>query len=97
MAPVKCERNIGERSFIVLNDLDLKILNVLNKQKKDILIMDVTQILKLSHPSLKKHVRKLTRFGFVSKHPVPKTRGIILRITSNGKLQLKLFKNIPLN
>lgn len=94
MTPIKCERKVGERSIIVLNDLDLKILNVLNNQKKEILIMDVTKILKLSHPSLKKHVRKLTKFGFVSKHPVPKTRGIVLRITNNGKLQLKLFKNL---
>jgi len=91
MKTKKSLRNVGERSSIILNDLDLKILNVLNKSKKEIFIMDVTTILKLSHPSLKKHVRKLVKLGFIQKTSIQGTRKIRLDITKKGKLLLSLF------
>ena len=56
------KRKKGERSGNVLNELDLTVLKTLkNNNDKDLGVGDLQKILKLTHMSLKVHVRHLLK------------------------------------
>jgi len=86
------KREIGKRSRILLDDVDLVLLKILNKSDKDYSIMELNKKLNMSHISFKIHFRRLIDLGFLEKEKVEKQHKYLLKITKNGKELVKLFK-----
>ena len=86
------KRKKGERSGNVLNELDLAVLKTLkNNKDKDLGVGDLQKILKLTHMSLKVHVRHLLKIKLIQDQEVQKHGKIPLKITKNGELILKVL------
>ncbi len=86
------KRKKGERSGNVLNELDLAVLKTLkNNKNKDLGVGDLQKILKLTHMSLKVHVRHLLKIKLIQDQEVQKHGKIPLKITKNGELILKVL------
>ena len=86
------KRTRGERSGVLLDDVDLIILKILNKSNKKYSIMELNKELNMSHVSFKIHFRRLIDLGFLEKEKVEKQHKYLLKITKNGKELIKLFK-----
>ena len=89
---VKRER--GERSGILLNEVDLMILKVLNKNVDKVTILGLRDMLKLSQISERVHVDRLVASKFITKTKVKKKNKYILNITEQGKKILDIYSNI---
>ncbi len=86
------KRKKGERSGNVLNELDLAVLKTLKNNKDKYLgVGDLQKILKLTHMSLKVHVRHLLKIKLIQDQEVQKHGKIPLKITKNGELILKVL------
>ena len=81
---------VGQRSKIIINEIDLIILNIL--LKKQIGIMELKESSKLAHNSLKPHIGRLENLKLIELQPVEKSRKILLKITKNGGLLLSILK-----
>ena len=86
------KRKKGERSGNVLNELDLAVLKTLkNNQDKDLGVGDLQKILKLTHMSLKVHVRHLLKIKLIQDQEVQKHGKVPLKITKNGETILNIL------
>ena len=86
------KRKKGERSGNVLNELDLAVLKTLkNNKNKDLGVGDLQKILKLTHMSLKVHVRHLLKIKLIQNQEVQKHGKIPLKITKNGEIVLSIL------
>jgi DNA-binding MarR family transcriptional regulator len=86
----------GERSNIILNDLDMEIFKILINSKKDIAIMELRKIMDVTHSSLRRHLDWLAEIDLLEKNQLPKTRRTILKITKEGKQIYNILKkNVP--
>ena len=86
----------GERSSIILNDLDMEIFKIIIDSKKDIAIMQLRKIMNVTHSSLRRHLDWLAEIGLLEKNQLPKTRRTVLKITKEGKQIYNILKkNIP--
>jgi predicted transcriptional regulator len=86
------KRTRGERSGVLLDDVDLIILKILNKSNKKYSIMELNKELNMSHVSFKIHFRRLINLGFLEKERVEKQNKYLLGLTKKGKELIKLFK-----
>ncbi len=88
-------RQKGERTNIIFNELDLIILKIIS-QPKDIAIIQLKDMLNITHANLKRHLDWLEVLKFINKIPIAGTRKIILKPTAEGRIIFKIFsKNIP--
>ena len=77
---------------ILLDEIDLKVLKLLNEKKEDLSIGDVQDMVRMSHVSFKIHVRRLIELKFITSSRIPKTFKFILKITNEGKEVLRIFE-----
>jgi DNA-binding transcriptional ArsR family regulator len=85
------KRKKGQRSGVLLDDVDIEILKILNKSKKPLSIGEVQDKLDMSHVSFKIHVRRLERLKIIIKKRVPKMFKFNLELTKEGEELLHLF------
>ena len=91
MAKVK---GAGIRSNILLDDVDIKILSLIDKSKTELSIGDVQKKVKMSHVSFKIHVRRLEKLKFITRHRLDKKFKFILKPTKEGKSVLRIFEKV---
>jgi len=75
------KRGSGERSKIVLNELDLLILRMIigRYEKHDpISILDLGERLEINNITLRNHLNKLIKMEFIRKDRMPKTNKYLL-------------------
>ena len=77
---------------ILLDEIDFKVLKLLNENKEELSIGDVQNKVRMSHVSFKGHVRRLEKLKFITRNQVPKTFKFILKLTDEGKNVLYLFE-----
>jgi DNA-binding MarR family transcriptional regulator len=91
------KRERGERSNVLLNELDLTILKTLENSKKDIAILQLRGMLKISNKSNQRHISRLTQLGLIERQRVHKSARTILKITADGRRVLELFEKLLRN
>lgn len=79
---------------ILLDEVDLNVLKILNKNKEDLSIGDVQEMIRMSHVSFKIHVRRLIELKFITSNRIPKTFKHILKITNEGRNVLTIFERV---
>lgn len=86
-------KGVGVRKGnILIDEIDLKVLKLLNEIKEELSIGDVQNKVRMSHVSFKGHVRRLEKLNFITRNQVPKTFRFILKITNDGKEVLRIFE-----
>jgi len=85
------KRKRGDRSSNLLNSLDLVVLRTLKNQKEDIGILDVCELIGMSHRALKGHIRHLFTIKLISKGKPQKYGKVPLKITNDGEKILEIF------
>jgi DNA-binding MarR family transcriptional regulator len=88
------KRKVGQRSGVLLDDVDVEILRILNKSKKDLSIGEIQDILNMTHVAFKIHVRRLEKLKFIFRKRVPKMFKFNLIITDEGINILKIFNRV---
>ena len=78
------ERGKGDRSEILLDQLDMYILD-LCKTNSNLGIMEIKERLGLAHNCLKPHLDRLHKFGLIKPVPVIKSRKLIIKTTPKGR------------
>lgn len=86
------ERKRGEVSRILLNEVDVIILKILDKNKDKITILGLRGILKINALSERTHIDRLVEFKFITKEKVKGMNKFILNITPLGKEVLSIFE-----
>ena len=87
-------RERGERSQILINELDLIILRTIESSKKDKGILELQKILNMSHMSLKKHVYRMINLGILERNRIEGSAKVILKLTDDGEKVLTLFNRL---
>src|SRR3989344_2804883 len=88
------KRKRGDRSGNILNELNLVVLKTIkNNPTKDLGVGDLQKILKLSHMSLKEHVRHLVEIKLITIGEKQKDKHgkMPLKITNDGEKILEIF------
>lgn len=88
------ERKRGDRSKILLNEADVLILDILNKNKDKIGVLGLREMLKISAISERTHIDRLVDSNFITKEKIKGTNKYLLNITSIGKEVLNIFNKI---
>jgi len=88
------KRKIGQRSGVLIDDVDIEILRILNKNKKLLSIGEVQSLLNMTHVSFKIHIKRLERLKFIIRERIPKMFKFNLIITNDGIELLKIFERI---
>ena len=83
-------RKEGDRSDILLNTVDIIILR-LASQRKEVFTLWLHEYLKLNHKSLRTHLTRLIKFGFIIKTNVEGTNKYLIKPTPLGEEVLKIF------
>ena len=78
------ERGKGDRSEILLDQLDMYILD-LCKTNSNLGIMEIKERLALAHNSLKPPLDRLHKFGLIKTVRVIKRRKLIIKTTPKGR------------
>ena len=89
------KRKRGDRSGNILNELNLVVLKTIkNNPNKDLGVGDLQKILKLSHMSLKIHVRHLIKIKLITKGEKQKDKHgkEPLKLTNDGEKILEIFE-----
>ena len=87
-------RKKGDRSKILLNEVDVMILDVLNKNKDKFSVLSLKKKLKLSNIAGRKHIKRLVESKFITKIRVEGQYKYVLNITPLGKDVLKIFSGL---
>src|SRR4030042_2440440 len=86
------KRKRGDRSGNILNELNLVVLKTIkNNPNKELGVGDLQKILKLSHMSLKEHVRHLVKIKLITKGEKQKFGKEPLKLTNDGERILEIF------
>ncbi|MEM0465122.1 MAG: hypothetical protein QXW97_00270 [Candidatus Pacearchaeota archaeon] len=86
------KRKRGDRSGNILNELNLVVLRTIkNNPNKDIGVGDLKKILRLSHMSLKQHVRHLVKIKLITINEPQEHGKRPLKITNDGEKILEIF------
>lgn len=88
------KRKHGDRSKILLNEADVLILEILNKERDKIGILGLRKMLNISAISERTHIKRLVNSKFITKEKVKGENRYILNITPLGKEVLNIFKKI---
>ena len=83
-------RKAGDRSRILLNEVDVIILK-LASQRKEVFTLWLNEYLKLNHNSLRTHLERLEEFKFITKNLVEGTNKYLIKPTPLGEAVLKIF------
>lgn len=86
-------RKKGERSDVILDEIDLMMLKTLIQSPKDILIMQLGKMLNLTHSSLKRHLVWLEELKLIARIPIAQTRKVILKPTPEGRTIFKILNS----
>ena len=87
-------RQRGERTQILLNELDLIILRTIESSKKQLAILELQTALNMSHMSLKKHINRLVNLGILERNRLEGSARTILKLTDDGNTVLNLFNRL---
>lgn len=87
-------RQRGERTQILLNELDLIILRTINSSKKQLAILELQNTLNMSHMSLKKHINRLVNLGILERNRLEGSAKTIMSLSEDGKTVLNLFNKL---
>ncbi len=87
-------RKKGDRSKILLNEVDVMILEVLSKNKDKFSVLTLKKKLKMSNLSGRKHINRLVDSKFITKVRVEGQYKYVLNITPIGKEVLKIFSKV---
>lgn len=87
-------RKRGEVSKILLNEVDVMILKILDKNKDKITILGLREILKINALSERTHINRLLEFKFITKERVEGKNKYILNITPLGRDVLNIFRKL---
>jgi len=87
-------RKKGDRSKILLNEVDVMILDVLDKNKDKFSVLSLKEKLKMSNLSGRIHINRLVESKFISKVRVEGQYKYVLNITPLGKEVLKIFSKV---
>ena len=86
------KRKRGDRSGNILNELNLVVLKTIkNNPNKDLGVGDLQKILKLSHMSLKEHVKHLVKIKLITIGEKQEHGKKPLKITNDGEKILEIF------
>ena len=85
-------RKRGDVSKILLNEVDVIILKILDKNKDKISILGLRGILKINALSERTHIDRLVEFKFITKERVKGQNKFHLNITPLGKDVLSIFE-----
>jgi DNA-binding HxlR family transcriptional regulator len=85
------ERKSGDRSKILLNEVDVIILKLAN-QRKEVFTLWLNEYLKINNHSLRNHITRLEDSKFITKDQVEGTNKYLLHITPTGEKVLKIFE-----
>lgn len=88
------ERRRGDVSRILLNEVDVIILKILDKNKDKITILGLREILKINALSERTHVDRLVEFKFITKERVKGENKYLLNITPLGEDVLNIFEKL---
>ncbi len=87
-------RQRGERTQILLNELDLIILRTINSSKKQLAILELQTALNMSHMSLKKHINRLVNLGILERNRLEGSAKTIMSLSEDGTTVLNLFNKL---
>ena len=87
-------RQRGERTQILLNELDLIILRTIDSSKKQLAILELQNALNMSHMSLKKHINRLVNLGILERNRLEGSAKTIMSLSDDGKTVLNLFNRL---
>jgi len=85
-------RKVGDRSKILLNEVDVMILKIIKQSKEEVSNMHLKANLKINNLSLRNHLTRLLDFEFLTRKKAHKENRYILTITNNGLKVLNLFE-----
>ena len=86
------ERKRGDRSRILLNEVDVIILKIINKSKKEVSNRVLSATLNINHLSLRGHLNRLLGFEFISRKKALGENRYVITITKDGLKVLKSFE-----
>lgn len=91
------KRNVGERARILFDDIDLKILRLLNHNSEHMpslfsSVMELADTLSLKHKNLKPHIDKLLRLKLVSIFKDLDGKTLVISEINNKKPKERDFK-----
>jgi len=84
------ERKRGDRSKVLLNEVDVIILK-LSSQRKDVFTLWLKNYLHINNISLRTHITRLDKFKFITKKRVDGTNRYLINTTPLGEEVLKIF------
>ena len=87
-------RKRGDVSKILLNEVDVIILKILDKNKDKISILGLRGILKINALSERTHIDRLVEFKFITKERVKGQNKFHLNITPLRKDVLSIFEKL---
>ena len=87
----KLKRKEGDRSKILLNEVDVMILKIITK-KNEVAIMWLRDYLKISAISLRTHINRMVELNLITRNKIPKTNRSVLNLTKDGKDVLRIFE-----
>ena len=91
---MKIKKKKGERYPIILTQLDLIILETLDKNKEGYAVLELTKKLHLSPMSLRRRLRWNGKLGLIHKDKVNGKNKFIVTISKDGKIVLDMFDKL---
>ena len=91
---MKIKKKKGERYPIILTQLDLIILETLDKNEEGYAVLELTKKLHLSPMSLRRRLRWNGKLGLIHKNKVAKKNKFIVTISKDGKIVLDMFDKL---
>ena len=91
---MKNKNKRGKRYPIILTQLDLIILENLDKNKEGYAVLKLTKKLHLSPMSLRRRLRWNEKLGLIHKNKVDRRNKFIITISKDGKIVLDMFDKL---
>ena len=91
---MKTKKKKGEKYPTVLTQLDLMILETLDKNKEGYAVLELTKKLLLSPMSLRRRLRWLDKLGLLHKSKVAGKNKFIVTISKDGLTVLEMFNKL---
>jgi len=85
-------RKVGDRSKILLNEVDVMILKIIKTSKKEVSNRHLKATLKINNLSLRNHLTRLIESGFIAREKAPKENRYVMALTKEGLKVLNLFE-----
>ena len=86
------KRSIGDRSKILLNEVDVMILKIINTSKTEVSNRHLKAVLKINNLSLRNHLIRLLNSKFIKREKAPKENRYVMTLTKEGLNVLNTFE-----